>query len=353
MNRRLIDRLMGRDQDLLTLAVRFVLLPLSLLYLVVVTIRNALYDNGLLSTQAVGVPVVSVGNLTVGGTGKTPLVIALARKGAAEGRKVAIVCRGYGAVADDDGHTDEVALLMARCPQATVIMVPDKLSGARQAAASGADLILVDDGFQHRRLHRDLDLVVMDARTPFGNGDVLPAGSLREPPSGLERADFIVVTHHDHLDRFGRESLLARLQAHRRGVGVIWARHEPTGVRTVGGDAIASPDSLAGQDVFLFAGIASPEGFRRTVESVGASVTGLLAFPDHHDFDPGDLAAVRAQARTSALLCTEKDAVKIARIPDHGDVRCLVVELAFESELPSLPTPADIASAAGEDDDHH
>ena len=337
--------LMGYDQRFTTLLLRFVLLPFSLLYLVLMTIRNALYDNGLLSVTELDppVPVVSIGNLTVGGTGKTPLVIALARQALAEGRKVAVVTRGYGAAVDAHGTSDEVGLLRERCPGVEVVVHPNKVAGARAAAAHGADLILVDDGFQHRRLHRHLDVVVVDGRHPFGNGDVLPAGSLREPAAGLGRADVIVVTHADALDDDQREALEGRLLSHKLGVPIVYGLHVPVGVRSVKGGEIRPLDAIVGRELYLFSGIASPDGFRHTVEALGGDVVGAHGFPDHHAFRPADMAAVRAEARTAQLLCTEKDAAKVARIPGHDDVLCLVIDLVLQGEMPRLPRPADVA----------
>jgi tetraacyldisaccharide 4'-kinase len=317
--------------------VRLVLLPLTLLTHAATTVRNALYDAGLLRVERVGVPVISVGNLTVGGTGKTPLIIELARRARARGRRVAVVARGYGAVADESGRTDEVALLAERCPDVEIVVSPSKLRGARQAAQAGAELILVDDGMQHRRLFRDCEVVVVDARAPYGTGMVVPGGSLREPAAGIGRADVIVLTHGESLSVPEREAVELTVRAYRRTTAVVWARHAATGVRPVGGGPVQPPEALAGQDVELFCGVASPEGFRETVARLGARVTGLHAFPDHHAFGPRDLAAVRGRARASQLLCTEKDAAKVARIPGNEDVLTLVIDLELEGELPPLP----------------
>ena len=330
-------RLIGPDGGLFLFLLRLALLPLTLLGYLFTSARSALYDTGLLRSTAVDAPVISVGNLTVGGTGKTPLVIELARRAAQAGRRTAIVARGYGATADDEGRTDEVALLAARCPQATLVVGPSKLRSAQQAAAQGAELILVDDGLQHRSLYRDFDVVLVDARAPFGNGMVLPGGSLREPASGLSRADAVVLTHGDELSQLEREAVESSVRSYRRSVPVIWARHEPIGVRRVSGGPLEDATLLAGRDVHLFCGVASPAGFRQTIERLGAHVTGLTAFADHHAFAPADLAQVRAAARASLIVCTEKDALKVARIPGHDDVLCLVIELALGGPLPPLP----------------
>jgi tetraacyldisaccharide 4'-kinase len=331
------QRLLGHDAGALVFLLRLLLLPLSGLYWLGTTARNALYDAGLLAQARVGAPVVSVGNLTVGGTGKTPMVVLLANRAVREGRKVAVVARGYGAVADAHGNTDEVALIAARCPGARVVVGPDKTASARRAVEQGADFVIVDDGLQHRRLHRDAEVVMVDARAPFGNGSVLPGGPLREPPGGLARASVIVLTHGETLEAGQRQTVLTQVRAFRLPVPVVWAEHVATGVRPVTGGALAPAESLAGRDLFLFCGIASPEGFRQTVETLGGRVSGVLAFPDHHDFTATDMARVRAAARAACLLCTEKDALKVARIPGHEDVLCLVIDLALAERLPPLP----------------
>lgn len=333
----LSQRLLGTEAGPFLLLLRLLLLPLSGLYWLGSTLKNALHDNGLLGQVRVRAPVVSVGNLTVGGTGKTPMVVLLAEHALRAGRTVAIVARGYGGRADEHGRTDEVALLAARCPSARLVVGPDKTASAVRAVAEGADFVIVDDGLQHRRLHRDTEVVMVDARAPFGNGSVLPGGPLRETPAGLGRASLVVLTHGETLGQEERETVLTQVRAFRLSVPVVWAEHRATGVRPVTGGATLEPGSLAGQDVFLFCGIASPEGFRQTVEDLGARVTGVLAFPDHHEFRPEDLARVRAAARDARLLCTEKDALKVARIPGHEDVACLVIELRLMDRLPPIP----------------
>lgn len=333
----LSQRLLGTEAGPFLFLLRLLLLPLSGLYWLGSTLKNALHDNGLLAQVRVRAPVVSVGNLTVGGTGKTPMVVLLAERALRAGRTVAIVARGYGGQADEHGRTDEVALLAARCPGARLVVGPDKTAAALSAVAQGADFVIVDDGLQHRRLHRDTEVVMVDARAPFGNGSVLPGGPLRETPAGLGRASLVVLTHGETLGQEERETVLTQVRAFRLSVPVVWAEHRATGVRPVTGGDTLEPASLAGQDVFLFCGIASPEGFRQTVEDLGARVTGVLAFPDHHEFRPEDLARVRAAARDARLLCTEKDALKVARIPGHEDVSCLLIELRLLDRLPPIP----------------
>jgi len=331
------QRLIAPDAGAFVFLVRLLLLPLAALFDLAVTARNALYDNGLIRSTRVNAPVLSVGNLTVGGTGKTPMVILLANRAVAAGRSVAIVARGYGEARDQHGLTDEVALLAERCPGARVVMTPDKTMGAKQAVELGADFIIVDDGLQHRSLVRDYELVMVDARAPFGNGSVLPGGPLRESPAGLGRATVVVLTHGETLDEEQRLTVLTQVRAFKLSVPVVWAEHAPLGVHAVTGGPLRPTTAISGRRVYLASGIASPEGFRQTVEGLGAEVTGIMSFPDHHDFSAQDLARVRAAARDALILCTEKDAMKIARIPGNDDILCLAIELRLQGELPPIP----------------
>lgn len=345
----LAHRLVAGESGVLLTLVRLVLLPLTALYGLAILTKNALYDAGLLSPKRVDAAVVSVGNVTVGGTGKTPLTILMAQEAARQGRRVAVVSTGYGA-RTSGGDSDEVALMRSRCPDVDVVVAPDKGLGARRAAERGADLIFVDDGLQARHLHRDMDVVCIDARAPFSNGWVLPGGGLREAPSGIARADLLVMTHHESLSDERLEEVSSRVRAYNRTANMILGHHQPIGVRSVTDavDSLGDPSTLAGRDVFLFCGIASPEGFRDTVEELGANVTGLMAFGDHHDFGPDDLARVRGKARTATLVCTEKDAMKVAEIPGSDDVLCVAIDLVLTEPLPAFPAKPEPES----DDDH-
>lgn len=333
----LSHRILSTENSPLVFLARLVLSPLQLLYMFVSSAKNALYDAGLVTPRSVDVPVISVGNLTVGGTGKTPLVIELARRGLAAGKKVAVVTRGYGAAADESGRSDEVRLIADRVPEALLVVSPDKVLGARQAVEQGAEVIILDDGFQHRRLHRDLDIAVVDARAPFGNGSQLPVGGLREAAAGLGRADLVVLTHTEGLEPDAVTAATVRLRSCRRDLPVLRAHHRPLGVRSVTAEALDPPGHLADLDLYLFCGIASPEGFADTVSGLGARVQGLMGFGDHHAFSAEDLATIRSQAGTSRLLCTEKDAGKVAQIPGTDDVLCLAIDLELDGELPDLP----------------
>jgi len=257
-------------------------------------------------------PVVSVGNLTVGGTGKTPMVAYLANLVVGEGYCPLIVSRGYGAEA---GAVNEEARELAdRCPDVPHVQDPDRLRAIRaHAATHPCDVAILDDGFQHRRLARDLDIVLLDALRPFGYGHLLPRGLLREPPSALRRADVVVVTRADLAD----PAALARVKESAAryaapGTPVLTAAHRPAGL--VFADGSREPaEWLAGRSVAAACAIGNPGALGRTLERLGARLVRLAAFRDHHAYTAEDLSRLSDAAREAgavALVTTGKDFVK-------------------------------------------
>jgi len=246
------------------------------------------------------VPVISVGNLTVGGAGKTPVAIELGSRLAARGLRPAVLSRGYGRrtrapmQVSPDSRVDEVGdepLLMAR-RGLTVFVGPSRAQLAEMAVQRGADVLVLDDGLQHHALARDLDVVVVDASNPFGNGHLLPRGPLRELPSALRRVQrgLLWLTRCD----LPRDPRVSRLPS--------WPAVE---------SAYAAETSLRGRRVFLFAGIARPASFEATVRGLGAEIAGARWFRDHHRYSGHDLAALRSEAGEATLVTTEKDLVRI------------------------------------------
>jgi tetraacyldisaccharide 4'-kinase len=302
--------------DFPTLSV-LLLRPFSVLYGGAVRLRNLGYDRGWLGSTAVPADVVSVGNLTVGGTGKTPLVEALARFFLAEGRKPGIVSRGYGRVgggevAVSDGSTvladatrggDEPVLLALRLPGVPVLVGADRVSVSRRAVRDfGCDLILLDDGFQHRRLRRDADVVTLRRSEPFGNGRILPAGPLREPKEGLRRAHIAVLTGTGPAPA----DIPCPVVLEAEYKPVHWTEH-PSGAKH-------TPESLSHRFVFAFSGIGNPRSFERTLEDLDAKLVGHRVFADHHRYTTEDFRQVAALAASNgavAVVTTEKDAMRI------------------------------------------
>lgn len=260
----------------------------------------------------VNVPVVSVGNLTLGGTGKTPMVEWLARWFRDHGVRVVLVSRGYGS---QSGKANDEALELAqKLPDVPHFQDPDRVKSAHYAIRErGAELILLDDGFQHRRLGRDLDVVLVDATEPFGFGHVFPRGMLREPLAGWSRAHVIALTRSDMLSAEERSAL--QLQIMRYAPQAIWVEltHAPRTLLDSIGDR-RPLESLAGKRVAAFCGIGNPAGFEHALMSCGYEVAALREFPDHHAYTPDDLASLADWAAgldVAALVCTHKDLVKV------------------------------------------
>lgn len=308
-------------------------------------LRGALYAAGLLRVTRATAPVFSVGNLAVGGSGKTPAALALARRLAGRGRTVALLSRGYGARRRDarvvaDGQRvllsaeeagDEPLLLARRLPGLRVLCGPRRAELARRAAELGADALVLDDGFQHRALHRDLDLVVLDAPNPWGNGRLLPRGPNREGRGALARADLVWLSRADE----AAPAALARLRgvaAEATGRPPVESRHAVADVSDGTLARTFPAESLRGCRVLLLAGIARPDRFRRTVEGLGAAVVAERLFRDHHAFAPAELDEALAAARAAGcdhVVATEKDAVRIPS-PWAGEEMLRVVRIEAE-----------------------
>ena len=278
------------------------------------SLHRALYDFGIARRHRFPVPVVSVGNLAVGGCGKTPFVAWLAAELTGRGKRVMVLGRGYGRPAGA-ALNDEGEWLAARLPRVAVVQAPDRFRAAlAEMARTPVDLVLLDDGFQHEPLERDLDIVLLDARAPFGNGRLLPAGPLRESPSALARAHFLFVTRAELVAPATLEAVSTRLvrAAPRATVGTV--RFEIGALRC--GDNRHPPAWLAGRKIVLATGVGSPSSVRATAERLGAVVCDHVVFPDHHSFTAGDLAEAQARASRhgAVLVVTEKDAIKLARL---------------------------------------
>lgn len=274
--------------------------------------RNRRYDTGAARIDRVRVPVVSVGNLTLGGTGKTPLVEWLARWFRRRDVRVTVISRGYGAEAGS--RNDEALELEQRLPDVPHLQDPDRVAAARVAVEKlDCQLILLDDAFQHRRIHRDLDVVLLDALEPFGFGHVFPRGTLREPLAGLGRADVVALSRADLLAAEKREGIWERVRDYAPGAVQIEVTHAPRSL--ISFDGQEEPlERLRGHAVAAFCGIGSPAAFRHTLQRCGFQVADFREFPDHHPYDRSDcesLARWAERLEVTAVLCTHKDLVKL------------------------------------------
>ena len=294
-----------------------------------VAARTGARARGWIATERVpGLRVVSVGNVLVGGAGKTPVVRALAERLLTRGRTVAILSRGHGRTSTQNvrvegppwpevGRCGDEPLMLARSlPGAQVWVGRDRLALARLAGRCGAEVALLDDGFQHWRIGRDADVVVVDEAVGLGNGHLLPRGPLREPASSLARATLLWVRAADAPVPVPWPAAVPRVRA----------RHGPRDVVDPTGEVHAT-DVLRGRRVVAFAGLARPSSFHRTLEALGAEVVAFSHFPDHHLFGPGELGALERQAAAAGawLVTTEKDRM---RCPEGAPVH--VVRLGVQ-----------------------
>jgi len=320
----------GERRGPLAMAARFGLRLASWPYRLGVGWRNARYNLGWKAVHRAAVPVVSVGNLTVGGTGKTPLVEYVARFYRAFGVQVAVVSRGYGA---EGGRNDEAMILEENLPDVPHYQDPDRVAAARRAVEeSESELLVLDDGFQHRRLHRDLDVVVIDATRPLSGDYLFPRGTLREPAGSLRRAGAIVLSRSDQVPGKDVDALCQWLKRRVPGKPVAATEHRP--IDLIGGGEPEPVESLRGRAVGAFCGIGNPAAFRRTLEGLGARVVDFRAFGDHHAYsrsDVDDLKRWASSLRTDAMVTTtQKDWVKL-RIGELGSrtLRAIRIGLAF------------------------
>jgi tetraacyldisaccharide 4'-kinase len=253
--------------------------------------------------------VISVGNLTTGGTGKTPMVAWVAHRLRAMGLRPGVLLRGYKGGA---GGSDEARLLKELCGDCPVVANPNRLAGAMEAMAGGADVMVLDDGFQHLRLRRDLDIVLIDATNPFGYGHCLPRGLLREPPGALRYADDIVITRSDAISPGDLLALRQRLARLAPLAGIHQAVHMPT--HFLEGTTKRPTTAVAGRKVFAFCGIGNPRSFFAAMEGLGAEVVGRMALDDHAEYTVDRVKTLRenaSEAKAELLVTTRKDGVKL------------------------------------------
>jgi len=316
----------------------WLLSPLGLMYGTAAMLRRRAWEAGAFRRFGLPVPVVSVGNIEVGGVGKTPVTIWLARRLRERGLSVAVVARDLnrrrGRPLNASRETrasgtklpsDEVMLLARLLPGCSVFSGPDKTAAAvRAVQEADPDVVLIDDGFQHLRLRRDIDVVVLDFEHPFGRGGALPGGTLREFPGALARADVFWVNR--IVSGRSGEWIGRALKSINWRADVVTSRPVPQGLVLSGGGSVDS----SGLEVLAFCGIGSPEGFRRTLEEAGCSVVDMVEFSDHHEYserEMRDLEERRKALGADLLVTTEKDAVKLGRTGAELSVAYLRVEL--------------------------
>lgn len=290
--------------------------PLSIPYGVGARLRAWTYRAGIVHQRRLRGVVISVGNLTVGGTGKTPMVVWLAQRFAQAGKKTAVLSRGYRPLPQRSrvaagaeippGWNDEAALLHNRLGNKVAIGVgANRFAKGRELESRGVECFILDDGLQHLQLARDLDIVLLDATNPFGGGHLLPAGRLREPISALRRADIIVITRSEHAP--ATEAIIQR----HTSATIFYARTELLSMETYSQPASAKTNQSTGNPKFFaFCGIGNPSAFFNDLTKWGIQIVGHATFRDHHLYTQGNLSELESRALAAgadALLCTEKD----------------------------------------------
>ena len=322
------DIVSGRRSGVAASLLRGVLRVCETPYRAAMRWRNRRFDRGIADVVQAGVPVICVGNLSLGGTGKTPLVQWLCQFLRQHPRRVAIVSRGYGK--GDSSRNDEALELELALPD-----VPHLQNVVRAEAAAVAvdelemEAIVLDDGFQHRQLHRDLDIVLLDATEPFGFEHVFPRGTLREPIEGLARADVVVLSRADVLEPSARSAVRERVAT--IAPDALWCevRHSPRQLLNSRG-ATERLESIAGKRVAAFCAVGNPTGFRHTLESLQANVVAWREFPDHHRYDRADVESLTSWALAAdCVLCTRKDLVKL-QVANLAEKPLWAVEVAIE-----------------------
>lgn len=330
---------------MLSRPLRIVLWPASKLYGIGVSLRTRLYASGLLKQKRLKATVISVGNLSVGGTGKTPLVIWLAEKLLAQGHRVAILTRGYRGTASS---SDEVDLMRSRLQNRVIFGVgKDRFAeGQRIESRQAIDVFLLDDGFQHLQLARDLDIVLMDASHPVGGQPLLPAGPMREPISAVVRADVIVFTRIENAP--GAKEAIQRFWK----LPIFAASTFLLGFRSLGLEGpLQTVVDLGSGPFFAFCGIGNPEAFVRDLQRWGVAPAGHMFFADHHRYTLEDVQAIDQAAKgvgAKGLLTTEKDFCNLTSVALPAlPVYVSIIDLKVDGEITFLSAIDHLLQARG------
>jgi tetraacyldisaccharide 4'-kinase len=321
----------GRRQGAGAAALRGVLRAAELPYTAAVGWRNRRYDLGHATVHHACVPVISVGNLTLGGTGKTPMVKWIIQWLVDRSVRAAIVSRGYGSIGNL--HNDEALELRHSLAGVPHVQNPDRVLAAKQAVDRfGSQIVVLDDGFQHRRLARDLDIVLLDAFEPFGYDHVFPRGTLREPLAGLHRAHMVCLSRSDALSDRQRKAIRDRVQELAPFTAWCECAHAASGLIDTAGSLVALSE-LVGRRVAAFCGIGNAAGFRHTLSNCGCQIAAWREFPDHHDYGPHDVAEISslvAACNADLVVCTHKDLVKLPPQPIAGrTLLAVMIEMRF------------------------
>jgi len=334
--RRLVD---GRATGLVATLGRTGLSAIEIPYEALVRLRNYGYDHSILTVKKASAPVISVGNLTLGGTGKTPLVAWLAHWFAQHNKNPAIISRGYKAKTGQ--LSDEAAELKILLPTVPHYANKQRIIAAGEAVTKGSDVLLLDDGFQHRQISRDLNLITIDATDPFGCNRIFPRGLLREPLWGLKRADALVLTRTDQVSIKTRNEIQEQCFQFVGSHDKPWieTEHRPSNLRLV--DGTTQPlKTLQDKRILSLSAIGNPGAFHRTLTTLGHEPVATLTFPDHHTYTTDDIHRISEETESvgaEIIVTTLKDLVKLPLASVRNRPLCaLEIGIQFQTGLQDL-----------------
>ena len=340
------DLVSGRKTGVTATMFRGGLRTLEVPYAAVMSVRNALYDRRMMPIRQFPIPIISVGNLTLGGTGKSPMVAYLCRFFLEQNLRPGLISRGYGTVNNNtvknnlgvsEGN-DEYMEMSLRLPTVPHLQHPNRAKAIEQMLQTEqVDLIILDDAFQHRQVERNTDIVLLDATTPFGFEHIFPRGTLRESLSSLRRADMVFLTRSDLVDESERQRIKQRVLAINPKIAWGETIHVPTSLVHLSAAPIAERtepiESIRNQSALAFCGIGNPAAFRKTLERCGVKVVKLVSFPDHYAYTRRDIDELLRTAKelgTDTILCTMKDLVKLNR-PEFAGLPISAVSIEITS----------------------
>lgn len=327
---------------------RMLFMPFCWLYRGIVFIRNYCYNVGIFKQKKLPCTVISVGNIVVGGTGKTPAVAAIAKLLQNKGLQITILLKGYKRsnkkevlfVSDGENHLssqedsgDEADMLARILPKIPIVVGNKRyLTGQAALKRFDTDVLILDDGFQHRQLARDLDIITMDATQPYGTGTLLPIGSLREPRAAIQRADIIILTRTDVV-KTGIKNLKDELNKLAPNTPILESVHRPTSLYPLYNKGIHFPmstDNITGKRILAVCGIGNPNAFLATIDKFGPEKVESLAFPDHHVYSDSDIQQIKhhmQQHKIEWIITTQKDEQKLVDLKTELPILVLAIEL--------------------------
>lgn len=322
--------------------------PFSAIYRAMLSCRSLFYSY-IKKPGKLPAKVISIGNITLGGTGKTPAVIAVAEGAKMSGLNPCILTRGYKGkikgpcfaskgselLLDPDDAGDEARLMAERLNDVPVVIGKNRYDGGMFALNSSnfqPSLFILDDGFQHIALHRDIDVLLIDASNPFGSGRLFPEGRLREPLKSMGRADIIVITKADMASKISIEGTVQKIKKYNSTAPIYHASHKPTALVSSSGQ-VMDLETLKEKKVYLFSGIANPSYFKAILDSIGVEVVRFKNFRDHHNYRQREIDRIVKSAAGMGIITTEKDMVKLKSLKNTENISALRIEFSVEDEF--------------------